>query len=286
MDQESRKQWQLAHPGTNIKTWDDLSKFLDTRSRALETGSLKVSSPENAKAQSSEKQAQVYHMSAACSEICGDPHNLHACPEFKKKSVSDRLHFVRSKNLCFNCLQGGHTVGEYQSKYTCRECKLKHHSLLYRERKPAPQAGNGSMNTNPISNDQRKCPDSEDSTAASAVITGLSNAGNVPTTVLLSTAMIQAKFKDGNLHDMRALLDSGSQASFITEYKALSLKLMIQKSHVLVNTLGATQVQSPKELICGNYLPDLCQSSHNSKNNWLYDLSPCGCFSNASHTQC
>ena len=45
MDQESRKQWQLAHPSTDIKTWDDLSKFLHTRSRALETGSLKVGPP-------------------------------------------------------------------------------------------------------------------------------------------------------------------------------------------------------------------------------------------------
>ena len=180
MDQESRKQWQLAHPGTYIKTWDDLSKFLDTRCCALETGSLKVGPPENAKAQSSEKRAQVYHMSAACSEICGDPHKLHACPEFKKKSVSDRLQFVRCKNLCFNCLQGGHTVGECQSQHTCRECKLKHHSLLHRERMPPPQAENGSMNTNPSSSDQRKCPDSETPTAASAVITGLNIAGNVP----------------------------------------------------------------------------------------------------------
>ena len=66
MDQESRKQWQLAHSGTDIKTWDDLSKFLDNRTRALETGSLKEGPPENAKAQFSEKREQFYHMSAVC----------------------------------------------------------------------------------------------------------------------------------------------------------------------------------------------------------------------------
>ena len=61
---------------------------------------------------------------------------------------------------------------------------------------------------------------------------------------------------------MRALLDSGSQASFITEHKALSLKLMIQKSHVLVNTLGATQVQSPKGLIVAEINGPICVNLH------------------------
>ena len=42
MDPESRKQWQLDHPGTELLTWKQLSKFLDTRSRALEIGGSKA----------------------------------------------------------------------------------------------------------------------------------------------------------------------------------------------------------------------------------------------------
>ena len=61
---------------------------------------------------------------------------------------------------------------------------------------------------------------------------------------------------------MRALPDSGSQASFITEHKALSLKLMIQKSHVLINTQGATQVQSPKGLIVAEINGLICVNLH------------------------
>ena len=37
-DSESREQWQLDHPGTDLLTLAELAKFLDTRSRALETG--------------------------------------------------------------------------------------------------------------------------------------------------------------------------------------------------------------------------------------------------------
>ena len=36
LDCESRKQWQLANPGTNLLKWQDLAEFLDSRSRALE----------------------------------------------------------------------------------------------------------------------------------------------------------------------------------------------------------------------------------------------------------
>ena len=36
LDNESKRQWQLAHPGTDLLHWQDLMKFLDSRSRALE----------------------------------------------------------------------------------------------------------------------------------------------------------------------------------------------------------------------------------------------------------
>ena len=41
LDNESKKQWQLAHPGTDLLQWPDLVKFLDSRSRALELGIVK-----------------------------------------------------------------------------------------------------------------------------------------------------------------------------------------------------------------------------------------------------
>ena len=41
LDGQSRKQWQLANPGTHFLKWEDLAKFLDTRSRALELGAVK-----------------------------------------------------------------------------------------------------------------------------------------------------------------------------------------------------------------------------------------------------
>ena len=37
LDAESRKQFELAHPGTNVLTFKELTTFMDSRSRALES---------------------------------------------------------------------------------------------------------------------------------------------------------------------------------------------------------------------------------------------------------
>ena len=48
MDPESHKQWQLDHLETDLLDWKQLSKFLHTRSRALEIGGSKPSGQVNA----------------------------------------------------------------------------------------------------------------------------------------------------------------------------------------------------------------------------------------------
>ena len=141
LDPESKKQWQLSNPGTDVPKWEVLVRFLDTRSRALEHGNFKET-PQTATsskvATNAERRIQSYSSVSACSEACEETHKLHNCPSFRNMSVSDRMKIVRSRRACFNCLQSGHNLGDCTSKYTCRECKLKHHTLLYREK---PQQG-------------------------------------------------------------------------------------------------------------------------------------------------
>ena len=91
LDAESRKQWQLKHPGKNVLRWDDLSKFLDERSRALESGAIKVIPQATKMSDQREPRHQSYAASMTCSEICDVEHKLHACPEFKKMSTSQNF---------------------------------------------------------------------------------------------------------------------------------------------------------------------------------------------------
>ena len=145
MDPESRKQWQMDHSRTDLLTWKQLAKFLDTRSRALEIGGSKPSGQVNAtqNAQRPDKRIQSFSVSSLSCENCSEDHKLNSCPQFKAMSVANRHQFVKGKSLCFNCLQPDHSTKDFQLKFFCRECKMKHHTLLHRTQKPSnpPQVG-------------------------------------------------------------------------------------------------------------------------------------------------
>ena len=133
MDPESRKQWELDNTaGTELLTWKQLSKFLDTRSRALETSRTKMVSNTNQSQPPREKRVQFYTDSTVCSQNCTEEHKLHACPQFKQMSIPDRYNCVKTNRACFSCLQSGHSASKCPSKFTCRECKQRHRTLLRR----------------------------------------------------------------------------------------------------------------------------------------------------------
>ena len=104
MDTESRKQWQLAHPGTDLLTWNELAEFLNTRSRALESSGAKPTLSPMKNQPFREKRAQVYSASVTCIDGCNEEHRLHECPKFKELSISERFNAVKGKRCGFNCL--------------------------------------------------------------------------------------------------------------------------------------------------------------------------------------
>ena len=119
LDAESRKQCQLKHPDKNVLSWNDLSKFIDERSSAI-----KMIPQASRMSDQREPRYQSYTVSRTCSEICDVEHNLHACPDFKQMSVSQRYDLVKKKSVCSHTV---HSVHEWGSKRNCRECKAKHH---------------------------------------------------------------------------------------------------------------------------------------------------------------
>ena len=246
MDVESRKQWELVNPGTELLTWEKLSKFLDTRSRALETSAVKAVPHASQPQQLREKRAQVYAASALCDQDCSEEHKLHACPQFKQMSMSERLNCAKTKKVCFNCLQPGHSANNCPSKFTCRECKQRHHTLLHRST-PSSQGSKDKA-----TGLHGSLPDSvpeESSTTTDPLTSGHCNASAPTKSVLLSTALVSIKDHAGKSVKLRALLDSGSQASFITESMATALMLRLRKGQVEITTLGASTTEKTKGMI-------------------------------------
>lgn len=105
----------------------------------------------------------------------------------------------------------------------CRKCNRKHHTLLHIEE---------------ITNDRTQ---STTTTASSTYVKNINSKTclhNVITNqVLLATAIIKTRDNYGNSYSVGALLDSGSQTSFITQ--KLANKLKLPQRQVNINVTGA-----------------------------------------------
>lgn len=126
--------------------------------------------------------------------ICNDNHKIYDCPVFKMKGIDERMMEVSKYKLCVNCLKQGHPASECRLG-PCQKCNQRHNSLLHRS--------SSSENHCSVVHDENE------------LIVNLSNQHH--NEILLSTAVIEVSNPITHQKErVRALLDSGSQSSFIT----------------------------------------------------------------------
>ena len=134
---------------------------------------------------------------------------------FKNLLMDDKLQFVKSKKLGFNCLKSGHSSKNCKSKSTCRTWKKRHNTLLDRPTAPS----------NPELNIQSH----------------LSHKGaSSCDVILLPTAVINIKTASNKILPFRALLDSTSQVTGITYKCSERLGLRVQNPAIKFQVLVVT----------------------------------------------
>ncbi|XP_038107025.1 uncharacterized protein LOC119766508 [Culex quinquefasciatus] len=140
LDPVSRRGWEEHSSTKEQDTVKDMLEFLQRRSRVLESLPPKST---NAKSTSQQPHQQPkakpsvvrtnYSTAQASGErcpACTGTHLLHRCAVFQRMTVSDRESLLRTHSLCRNCLKPGHLARGCQSKYSCQNCKARHHTLL------------------------------------------------------------------------------------------------------------------------------------------------------------
>lgn len=228
-DPVTRKSW-------NIKTSDSdkpplyksLTDFLTSRIRALHF--FVNSSLQKPISKSSEQQkatsATVTQTSMSACPLCKARHYFNACPKFVSGSPLKRRELVLQHKRCFNCLSSNHSVKDCKSRFSCRTCQQRHHSLLHE-----PSGASASSNisaeieqtlplTSASSSSQSSPPVADDSSAQSLY----ASAKLVRTQVLLATACITARSSSGLSFVVRVLLDQGSEITLILERLAQNLR--------------------------------------------------------------
>ncbi|XP_051864261.1 uncharacterized protein LOC127566283 [Drosophila albomicans] len=139
--------------------------------------------------------------------------------------------YITQKSLCLNCFARGHQLRECTSAHNCFTCKGRHNTLLHR----GDTAHNGASSSSNIQS-------TPNPTATNVQNFFANNAQNV----LLGTAVINVCHL-GTTYTARALLDSGSEAIFISERLFQRIKLPFQSVRAQVSGLNhAVAAQSQK----------------------------------------
>ncbi|XP_023246526.1 uncharacterized protein LOC111643256 [Copidosoma floridanum] len=221
LDAVRRRDWEKSL-GTSRKpaAFSQLTEFLEGRILTLSTVASR-----NGKGQQSigmhAHQASYRSKVPVCS-LCSLHHQLWTCEAFKARNSMQRRESVLEKQLCENCL-GSHEVSTCCSGRTCFVCGAKHHTSIHVSALTNSHVAVVSANSSvPIRCDEPlKVLVSETTSFA-------------PT--LLPTAWVSLVGADGQEHCVRALIDQGSQCSFLSQRLANSLQL--PRSPACVSTDG------------------------------------------------
>ncbi|KAJ0180173.1 hypothetical protein K1T71_004764 [Dendrolimus kikuchii] len=206
LDQYTNRAFQLDRKQDTLPMMAEFLSFLEKRATALED------SGDRAAHESFSKKVFKITNVATNSDIRENKkcrfcdkygHLLHLCPKFKMSSEQDRIHFVNMHKLCISCLN--EHKGRCRYNFKCKICKFGHNTLLHKTENPVNEP-----------------------------VTLLSNSSCAHT--LLPTIKVKLYDIKGQEFFVRALLDSGSQVSFIT--KALMHKLPVSPLAQETNIIG------------------------------------------------
>lgn len=245
LDSDSVKAWE-QHLGSSKEspTWGQFSEFLITRLLSLQAfeKSRAVKSEHSgqggAKAHYQGKTKDTHSNKSSPCVLCSAIHYLGNCPQYKSKSVSQRLEIIKGHRLCYNYL-GPHRVSACRNTRRCQTCGKKHHSTIH-EREPSKKdtavLAQSSSNT--------VAPSATDAHVHHASLTpDLAVSG-----VLLATAQVIVISPRGDTLKTRALIDPGSEITLITERIVQRLHLPRTSSSIPLSGLGGQRVNKTKGL--------------------------------------
>ena len=144
---------------------------------------------------------------------CQQSHLASSCGVVK--TPEERKCVLREAGRCFNCLRRGHVAHQCRSKGKCTHCRGRHHSSICLRgvlRPPPASSGGEQIKTQQPFGINPSAPASQPSTTS---LWTSSNQG-----ILLQTAQVMVFNPDDPQHSkqVRVVLDSGSQQSYVTEW--------------------------------------------------------------------
>ena len=165
--------------------------------------------------------------------FCSGAHTMDACHQFKRKLHKDKIEFLKERGICFGCLVQGHMSNTCHKRLSCKDCKLKHPTVLHigRRKRTEPETPETSQ--------------SETSSQASASPKACGRIGAGEEECVLSIVPVKVKSSKGNqIIQTYAFLDPGSSASFCTNSLMHQLNIRGKRTNILLRTMGQEKTVS------------------------------------------
>ncbi|XP_055601535.1 uncharacterized protein LOC129750595 [Uranotaenia lowii] len=251
LDSVTRRSWEEESATKEQDSLAELTEFLHRRVRVLEALPPRFTENKSMQPQGPGKQKTVsvrtYHNNVKSSGFrcpaCKDSHLLHQCQKFLRMDVNERDSLLKIQSLCRNCFRSGHMAKDCQSKFWCRTCKGRHHTLVCFKMKGDSQPA--ILQTSGPSTSRRDSSKESSTFQTSHVSTACLTSSDLRRSrsqVLLATAVVFIEDEMGTRYPARALLDSGSESNFISE--RLCQLMEIKRKKVDISILGIGQVQT------------------------------------------
>ncbi|XP_055623288.1 uncharacterized protein LOC129766713 [Toxorhynchites rutilus septentrionalis] len=263
LDEVIQKRWEENVTPDREPSYASLVEFLKRQTRVLDAVSVDqqmFSTSSSSSSGSKFRPTKVSVNSATENSLpscfaCSEKHWITRCPTFASLPVDKRLQLTNSKRLCSNCLGRNHLARDCPSKFRCKTCSKKHHSLLH----PGfPGSGSSSAPIPTPVNDNGN-------TSAPSISGGASNSGQLVSSSVASvstnmamgqprshsfllTVLLNVKDVWGRAHHARALLDSGSQVNLMSENLCKLLQLSRRDRKVEITGIGRSRSRTAFEV--------------------------------------
>lgn len=253
LDHQTAREWEYSLKGsTHMPTIRQMLTFLDIQHRILETAETSPNDAEDEKSASISELSASSNTTHTCA-LCDGAHKIFHCETFIGQQTSERIKIINDLKMCEICLKSNHTSANCRSRYRCKKCDQPHNTLLHVGQATAKDSPSKDDPLNGIGSNQSSCKHKKTRKAY------LSKSNEV---VLLATAIVRVRRRQGERElTIRALLDQGSQSTFITNKIAQQLKLPHEKTHVEVTGVGGkttAQIDSKASLDIISRIDDAC----------------------------
>ncbi|XP_071057593.1 uncharacterized protein [Onthophagus taurus] len=243
LDMDVMKEWEKSiGDHRDPSTYEELENFLIGRIHTLEAiENLQANRKPNQTSHSTKiPVVKVHNASSGTSNcfICTSNHYISSCPTYLAKSPSARIEFVKSNKRCFNCL-GPHLVKDCRVSKRCRVCNKNHHSTLHDAPSDSRSRSTSTQHANPETNVQQLSSRTNNNQAPLSSNSHVINSHHVHTPVILATALVLTVSSRGETILVRALIDQGSEVSFISESLVQQLQISRHSASIPIFGIGS-----------------------------------------------